>query len=265
MNTLILLDKLTAYNLNKSNLFFTFLIDHTASIASLIFIFLVISVCFYEWSYFKALQIPIKTVPLSLDILLISAINWLPSIVLYGFISFMYFLGFMWFQDGLTIQEYVKNPTNKKVTVYVYAKYFMLIWIIATFTFWSLEISTSGYLSSFRNYAILWLLFLLFIFDVNVLKIRIPINLQYVIAFLPIYMCFLFFYGQASAENDLNTSKTVILVLKNNQYVENARLLRNYSNGVLYSENNSIRYIENRELSEIRFMSKKMEKSKATK
>lgn len=261
----ILLDKLTEYNLNKSNLFFSYLIEHTVSITSLIFFFLVISISFYEWSYFKALEIPVKTVPLTLDILLISAINWLPTIVFYGFISFMYFLGFMWLQDGLTIQEYVKNPTNKKVTFYVFAKYFMLMWIIASLTFIGLEVSTSEYLRTFRNYSILWLLFLLIIFDVNILKTRIPINLQYVIAFLPIYMYFLFLYGYASAENDLNTSQKVTIVLKNNQHLENARLLRNYSDGVLYSENKSIRYIQNRELAEIKFMSKNLEKSKSIK
>lgn len=251
----ILLEKLTSYNLNKSNLIFTYIIEHTASITGLIFIALIITIGFYEWAYYRALQVPIKTVSLSLDILLISAINWLPSLIVYGFIAFMYFLGFMWLQNGLSIQDCIKNPTNKKVTLYIYLKYFMLFWILAFLAFINLDVYAHEYLISFRNYAILWLLFLLIIFDVNVLKTRIPIKVQYVIAFLPIYMSFLFFYGYASAHNDLNTPHKVTIILKNHQHLENARLLRNYSDGVLYSINKSIRYLKKQELLEIKFSS----------
>lgn len=233
--------------LNKENKYISHLFEHSSKWLIVFLTFSVIASAFFEWGFFYYFKISISNVPYTVNDLIGIILNWSSRVALAAFLALGYFLFYYRISRGKKPDELMKlyGPI-KKWFFLPPVMYFAFIIIMFYLSFLYLTGGNIG-LSNYQNLvlaSIAWLILTQWVFYYYTIRIRVPLFVNFLITYIPIFCLYFFLLGDCSAKIiTMAPNKTISIQSENNNEIVTGKIIKIISKGYyLLDEHNNVNF-----------------------
>ncbi|MGQ3888619.1 hypothetical protein ACQUW5_06245 [Legionella sp. CNM-1927-20] len=241
--------KFLCITLNRENKYIYHLFKYSNKWLIVFLLFSIIASGFFEWGYFSYFKIPIANVPYAINDVIGIILSWSSIMILAAFLSIAYFLLFYRVFKGKKPEELMQlHGSIIKWFFFPPVMYFYFIITMFCFSFWyltSANIALSDY-EILVAFSVSWLIFTQWVFYYYTIRIKVPIFINFLITYIPIFCLYFFLLGNCSAKlASIQQNKNIYIQADKENSIVHGKVIKVISKGyyVLDEYNKIIFYL----------------------